>query len=76
MPLMGSISGGDAQMLACMSFAEIQAIDAKVGEAARTSQPATSPDRLISEGRFLVSLDIVISEFAFEVRHYFPRRLT
>lgn len=76
MPLMGSISGGDAQMLACMSFAEIQAIDAKVGEAARTSQPITSPDRRVSEERFLVGLDIVISGFPFEVRHSVPRRLT
>lgn len=76
MLLMGSISGGDAQMLACMSFAEIQAIDAKVGEAARTSQPITSPDRRVSEERFLVGLDIVISGFPFEVRHSVPRRLT
>lgn len=76
MPLMGSISGGDAQMLACMSFAEIQAIDAKVGEAARTSQPITSLDRRVSEERFLVGLDIVISGFPFEVRHSVPRRLT
>ncbi|MGV1956865.1 hypothetical protein ACQZ5G_17580 [Agrobacterium sp. 22-214-1] len=63
MPLIGSMRGGDAQILACMSFAEIQAINAKVGEAARTSQPVTPPDRMVSEERFLVGLDIVISEF-------------
>ena len=76
MPLMGSVPGGDAQIPACMSFAEIQAIDAKVGEAARASQPMTSSDRRVPEGRFPVGLDIVISGFPFEVRHSVPRRLT
>lgn len=63
MPLIGSATGADAQILACMSFAEIQAIHAKVGEAASTSQPVTPPDRGVSEERFLVGLDIVITEF-------------
>lgn len=76
MPLMGSVPGGDAQIPACMSFAEIQAIDAKAGEAARTSHPETLPDRQVSEGRFPVGLDIVIPGFPFEVRHSVPRRLT
>ncbi|WP_425623840.1 hypothetical protein [Agrobacterium radiobacter] len=76
MPLMGSKPGGDAQILACMSFAEIQAIDAKAGEAARPSHPETLPDRQVSEERFLVGLDIVISEFPTGVRQDFPRRLT
>ncbi|CUX49764.1 hypothetical protein AGR7C_Lc140153 [Agrobacterium deltaense Zutra 3/1] len=76
MSLIGSAPGEDAQILACMSFAEIQAIDAKVGEAARTSQPVTSHDRSVSEERFLVGLDIAISEFPIEVRQCFLRRLT
>ncbi len=41
MPPIGSMSGPEEQiMIGCASFAESQAISAKVGEAARPSQPA------------------------------------
>jgi hypothetical protein len=39
---MGSKPSADEQIIASTSFAEIQAINAKVGEAARPIQPATS----------------------------------
>jgi hypothetical protein len=71
-PPIGRMPGPDAQIIACMSFAEIQAIDAKVGEAARASQPPASRERWVSGGRFLASMDVVISEFPIELRQYFP----
>ncbi len=44
MPPMDKMPGSGEHVIACMSFAEIQAINAKVGEAARPSQLAASRD--------------------------------
>lgn len=76
MLLIGNVDCVDAQIVSCMSFVEIQAIDKKVGEAARTSDPVTPPGRWVSEERVSVGLDILIAEFPIVVRQYFPRRLT
>jgi len=76
MLLIGSLEGVDSQIVPCTSYVEIQAIDAKVGEAARTSNPIRPPGRCVSEERVSVGLDIFISEFPIVVRQCFPRRLT
>ena len=71
MPPIGRMPGPDAHSTLCMSFAENQAINAKVGEAARPSQLAGSLDGWVSEGRFLASMSVVIFEFPVELRRYF-----
>jgi len=70
MPPMGRMPGPDEHIMACMSFAENQAINAKVGEAARPSQLAASRDGWVSAGRFLASMNIVIFELPVELRQY------
>ena len=71
MPPIGRMPGPDAQIIACMSFAEIQAIKAKVGEAERASQPATSRNCRVSGGCFVASMDVVIFELPIELCRYF-----
>lgn len=62
MPPKGRMPGPDAQVVACTSCAEIDAINAKVGEAARPSQPAASRDCRGSEVHFLAGMNAVIFE--------------
>ena len=71
MPPIGRTPGPGAQIMACMSFADIQAIAAKVGEAARPSQLAASRDGGLSGGCFLATMDVVIFELPVELRQYF-----
>lgn len=60
MPPMGSELGSETQSMLCASFVETQAINAKVGEAARTSHFAGSRVRRVSADRFLASMDVVM----------------
>lgn len=64
----GRTPGPGAQITACMSCAEFQAIDAKVGEAARASQPAASRESWVSEERFFANMNVVIFELPVELR--------
>lgn len=54
--------GSDMHSMLCMSFAETHAINAKMGEAARPRQCATSRVHRVLAGRFLVRIDVVIFE--------------
>lgn len=66
MPLMGRPSGPDAQIMACMSLADIQLISAKVGEAAKPSHIAGSCNRCGPRPPFLVDVDMDIFELSVE----------
>jgi hypothetical protein len=71
MPPMGRMPGPDAQIMACTSFAEINAINANVGEAASPNQPPASRDCRISEVHSLTGIKLVISELPVDLRRYF-----
>jgi hypothetical protein len=70
MPPMGRIPGPDAQIMACMSFADIQAISAKVGEAANPIQLAASRVCRLSARRFLAKMNVIICDLPIEPRRY------
>lgn len=54
--------GSETHSIFCVSFAETQAINAKVGEAARPRQFAASRVGRVSAGGFLFRMDVVIFE--------------
>jgi hypothetical protein len=60
MPLMGKPVDADEQIKAWVWLTKCQAINAKLGEAAKPSQSAASRDFRVSETQFLAKMDIVI----------------
>jgi hypothetical protein len=69
----GRCPGSETHSTLCMSFARTRAINAKVDEAARPRQFATSRIRRVSACRFLGSMDVVIFELPIELRRCFRR---